>query len=326
MTADDETLLATARRDARDIDWRTLEAELLRKLAAARGIEYATALLYESIRRDPVQAAAMQAIEALARQPVPDLDPPHLLVVPGAFHKHHRHTGADGAKLIGVAREIGWSAEVLDVGSLSPVSVNARLLIERLRGCQASRVVLASLSKGSADVAEALADRNADGAFAKVWGWISFSGLTHGTPLVAWLRERPLRLIGVHLLLWMKRLRFSAVDELRRETNGPRDRDVVVPPHLRAIHVLGFPLRRHLAHPWAHRGYERLAPLGPNDGGGILLADATRLPGIVCAVWGADHYLQPTDGGFDRSLRGLLRHAAQSQTAASAIPTSKSTA
>jgi hypothetical protein len=59
------------------------------------------------------------------------------------------------------------------------------------------------------------------------------------------------------------------------------------------IHILGFPLRRHLAHPWAPRAYERLAPLGPNDGGGFLLGEVAQLPGTVLPVWGADHYLQP---------------------------------
>jgi len=66
-----------------------------------------------------------------------------------------------------------------------------------------------------------------------------------------------------------------------------------LPVHLRIVHVCGFPLRRHLTHPWAPRAYERLAGLGPNDGGGLLLADCARWPGILCPVWGADHYLAP---------------------------------
>ena len=66
-----------------------------------------------------------------------------------------------------------------------------------------------------------------------------------------------------------------------------------VPPTLHIVHVVGFPLERDLAHPWAPRAYKRLAPLGPNDGGGILLADCEKLTGTVCPLLGADHYLSP---------------------------------
>jgi len=31
-----------------------------------------------------------------------------------------------------------------------------------------------------------------------------------------------------------------------------------IPAHLQIIHVIGFPLRKHLAHPWAARGTNEL--------------------------------------------------------------------
>ena len=66
-----------------------------------------------------------------------------------------------------------------------------------------------------------------------------------------------------------------------------------VPDWLTVIHVAGFPLERHLSGRLARRGFRRLAPLGPNDGAGIVLADLCRLPGLIYPVWGADHYLRP---------------------------------
>jgi hypothetical protein len=42
------------------------------------------------------------------------------------------------------------------------------------------------------------------------------------------------------------------------------------------------------------RAYDRLAALGPNDGGGVLLGALSSVPGIVCPIWGADHYMQPS--------------------------------
>ena len=123
----------------------------------------------------------------------------------------------------------------------------------------------------------------------------------------------------------MKGLRFAPLDELRHDSSGPLRDAPPLPPHLRAIHVLGFPTRRWLCHPWAPNGHARLAALGPNDGGGILLADALRLPGEVLPVWGADHYLNPT-WDFSTTLRRLLLHAATSHAAATTIPARRSTA
>jgi hypothetical protein len=56
--------------------------------------------------------------------------------------------------------------------------------------------------------------------------------------------------------------------------------------------VIGFPLRHHLTRR-SRRGCRRLARLGLSDGGGILLGEVTRLPGLLYPVWGADHYLDP---------------------------------
>src|SRR5205814_7337630 len=55
------------------------------------------------------------------------------------------------------------------------------------------------------------------------------------------------------------------------------------------------------------RGHARLVPLGPNDGGGILLADLLDLPGEVFPVRAADHYLAPKTWDIRPLLRRILR-------------------
>jgi hypothetical protein len=114
-----------------------------------------------------------------------------------------------------------------------------------------------------------------------------------GSPLVRWLKDRPLRTAGVNLILRLRGERFSVISEMERRTDSALFKWPPLPAHLRLIHVLGFPLRHHVTHQWAGRGYERIAPLGPNDGGGILLGDVPSWPGVVYPVWGADHYLKP---------------------------------
>jgi hypothetical protein len=141
------------------------------------------------------------------------------------------------------------------------------------------------------DVKRALSQPGAAEAFATVSAWVSFSGIVEGTHLIEWLRRRPLRWWTVRLWLWWHGHSALALDELRHDAAKAWP---ALPEHLRVVHVFGFPLGRHLAHAWAPRGYARLSSLGPNDGGGILLGDCTKLPGIVCPIWGADHYLMPS--------------------------------
>jgi hypothetical protein len=75
---------------------------------------------------------------------------------------------------------------------------------------------------------------------------------------------------------------------------------------MRVIHVVGFPLTRHLSDALAVRGSARTAAWGPTDGGAFLLGDVSRLPGQIYPVWGCDHYLRPRwDVG--RLIRALLR-------------------
>ena len=257
------------------------------------GIDAATAALY----RDVVRSGRLLRPTATAADPVT------VLVMPGAFHADHPGTGADGRRVVELATNLGCRATVVPVGSFDPIRSNAAALVKLLRRT-AGPVMIVSLSKGGADVKAAVA---ADpGAFAAVRSWVSLSGMTAGTPLVAWLRRRPLRWAAVRSILWWRGYSKSTLTELAADAATPWP---PMPSHLTLVRVVGFPLRRHLSHPWAFRGYDRLAPLGPNDGGGLLLVDAVAGPGLVYPVWGADHYLQPTTWDIGPLLSNILATA-----------------
>ena len=181
----------------------------------------------------------------------------------------------------------------------APMDENAEVLSRFLESLSSKRILIVSLSKGGADVRALLARSDSKESLRSVVGWISFSGMTTGTPLVKWLCDRPIRCLGARLLLLIRGQSFAPIQELRRESFPGRWPSI--PQHIKMIHIAGFPLSRNLSHPWAHRGYNRLANLGPNDGGGILLGDLIQVPGYVYPVWAADHYLQP-----GRDLQPLL--------------------
>lgn len=289
---EDLQLLARAKAWDESLRFKDLSVKRLGEIARAEGAELATALLHDRTLCVPDNAAFYQRV--LTVNPGEMERPDVIGIVPGAFHGQHKHTGADGLRIADTISGLSGRIEIVPVRSFGRLEENARIIVDWLDRQRGQRIALASLSKGGADVKRALAIPEAAEAFAGVTTWVSFSGIVQGTPLIAWLRARPFRSSAFRLLLRLQGHRAAVLDELRRADDAPLATWPTLPAHLRVVHVSGFPLRRHLRHHWAPRGYERLATLGPNDGGGILLGDLTQLPGVVCPIWGADHYLQPS--------------------------------
>lgn len=255
----------------------------------AAGLDQETASIYESILKSGENREFLELVTA-QRSDRAKLDC-KLGIVPGAFYRDHKHTGADGGRLFEIARTLGMDAELIPVRSFGRLAENGKIISEWVAN-QSESLLLASLSKGSADLKEAIRLGLGRTFTDKILCWVSLSGILQGTPLVQWLRNRPLHLFGVKLLLWSRGQSFAAADDLRH--GGPQDHPWPdLPKRFALVHVHGVPLRKHLRHPFAFRAYERLAPLGPNDGGGILLRDLLHLPGILCPLWGVDHYLDP---------------------------------
>ena len=149
--------------------------------------------------------------------------------------------------------------------------------------------MLASISKGGADVKVALADHRAAYAFAKVVGWINIGGITDGSPMVNWLLQRKLPTLIYRFLFWRRGRNFQFIRDLDRRPDAPLSCPAAIPPHVRVVHVIGFPLAGHVRGKRAEAWHRRLAPLGPNDGA-VILADSLAIPGKVIAAWGADHF------------------------------------
>jgi hypothetical protein len=195
------------------------------------------------------------------------------------------------------------------VASFGALAENARIVRDWLAARSEERIVLVSLSKGSLDVRAALAEPGAESASQNVVAWINLSGLFQGTELVTCLRRQRLRSLIVRVYCWWHGYRFSTLAELERSPGPLCGRRISLPDHLQVVHVVGFPLRRHLSSPLARRAFARLEGRGPNDGGGNLLADVVHWPGVVYPVWGTDHYLRAkwdVDGLITRVLMHFL--------------------
>jgi hypothetical protein len=303
--ADEQELFARVRRCLEAVPWEEVTAERVRQIAAHEGIDFATAWLYEQFRNSPVHGARMEQLQE-GTEPEGDnrRQEATVVIVPGAFYREFPQSGADGRLVREEADRLGFATDFVSLRSFGSLRGNARILCDWLARDGRANLILVSLSKGGAEVKLALAEPDAAAIFRRVAFWMNLSGLLQGTPLVSWLLSRRLRVLWIRLLFWWRGYDFSVIPELARGPGTPLDGELRLPDHLRAIHVMGFPLARHMSNALSRRCYRRLRPWGPNDGAGILLADVCRLPGLVYPVWGADHYLRPAG----RDVRAITRH------------------
>jgi hypothetical protein len=287
---EDRGLLEAAAAWLRDADPADLRGDWPRPLASQRGIDFATAALFVHARSRDVEGDASDTRYGGWRHgDAASLREVTVAVAPGAFYREHPWTEADGAAIRAAASELGCATELIPTASIGTLRDNAESIISWLRERAGERVVLVSLSKGGADVKTALAHPRAEAAFRSVIGWINIGGTTDGSPMVAWLLERSWATLIYRFLFWKRGRNFQFIRDLDRRAGGPLDFEVRLPPHMRAVHIAGFPLQRHLRGKRAAAWHKRLATWGPNDGAAIL-ADACRLPGSVIPVWGANHF------------------------------------
>jgi hypothetical protein len=191
-----------------------LTATVLAEVTQKHGVDIATALWYDRVRSAEPHRAFIEAVEALDVEAAPLPTPARLLLAPAAFWREYPQFGADGAAVLAVARALGMDAEMIRTPSTGSVSENARVIREAMEKEADGSVILASLSKGGADVRVALEQ---DPALArKVRAWINVCGILHGSPLVddmldgAWWRR-----LAVRAFLARWRADFGLIRELR---------------------------------------------------------------------------------------------------------------
>src|SRR5262249_40372256 len=141
-------------------------ASELRDLTAREGIDAATTFLYRSLLASPCHGPFIHRIEEIRRRPAATAwgSGAVLVIVPGAFYRENPRSGADGHVVREQAEKLGCPTDLVPLASTGGAKENGRILIDWLaqRSRRASRpIILASLSKGGADVKMALAEPDA---------------------------------------------------------------------------------------------------------------------------------------------------------------------
>lgn len=268
-------------------DLASLTTGAVAEIARSRGMDFATTFLYQQVLKSERFGPAIESILKGPDRWIHSRPAPLLAVVPGAFHGENMDTGANGQRFLDIADAHGFRSQVIATHSFGSLRQNAQVIAEWLEAHAQEEVILITLSKGAAEVYYLLRTPN-EALFRNVAAIVNVSGMIFGTRLVNWVTERALPRLYVRGLMWWKNYDFQNLLELQH--NEMKGSLVNLP--VRMINVVGFPLEEHLSSPMARRQYRRLRPYGPNDGGGIVLADALRFPGTLFPIWGGDHYLR----------------------------------
>jgi hypothetical protein len=278
-------------------------------------LDCATSALYASVRAAPKNRRLCEALESgqITRGPLArDL---HIVLVPGILYRDFPHTGADGAVVREIAAKLEIPFDTVPLDGTEGLDKAADLIVGHLMTVpEKTRVLVFSLSKGSAEMRHALSRYQGHAAIRRVHAWVSVSGLPFGTPTAETVFRRPLARAWLSAWFWFRRLSLERARELL--LHRP-DASFELPPHLQFIQIAAFPLHSQLRERRSKRFQARLAAFGPNDGFAIL-AELVALPGSLYPVWGADHYLR---GGPDLSvaITRLIQYLSDSFESASTL-------
>jgi hypothetical protein len=257
--------------------------------ARLAALDRATRALYASVCAAPKNRGLREALEGSRTAPRALARDLRIVLVPGILYRDFPHTGADGAVVRDIAARLEIPFDIVPLNGTEGLERAADLIIGRLLAIpEQSRVLLFSLSKGSAEVRHALGRDQACVAFRRVHAWVSVSGLPFGTPTAETVFRRPLARAWISAWFWFRRLRLERLRELLFHRPGA---SFEIPPHLQFVQIAAFPLHSQLRDRRSRRFQKRLAAFGPNDGFAIL-AELAALPGSLYPVWGADHYLR----------------------------------
>jgi hypothetical protein len=295
----------------------SLSVAAVAEIAGTEGTDFATALLYTRILESERFGPGIELVRRSPHRWTSSRLSPLLAVVPGAFHAEHMDTGADGRRFLEISRAHGFQCEVIPTHSFGSLRQNASIASRWLAGRREQELVLVCLSKAAAEVACLLGEEDTS-QLRGVAATLNLSPMMFGSPLVDRVLDHPVRRICVRCFMWYKNYDVNNLAELRYKPD-------VIPspkPPFPILNVSGFPLERHLSSPMARRQYRRLRQYGPNDGGGVLLADLIRSPGGLFPVWSADHYLRRPENFPDVLGQVLFTIATNAHSACAACVSS----
>ncbi len=294
LCEDEIALLGEAAKDRLAAGDIPVNQEAFQRLTKARGVEYATAVIFQRINGTAQTQNYLKKLNDAAARIRPGTFPRTankklmLAMVPGMYYNSNASIGGDGAEIRASARDLGFTDVLVNVNPDGSVEENGRFLCDWLSNYKEYTIVLASISKGASDIKRGLQLCGEKGNFDSVRGWLNIGGINRGSYLINemdnywWYRWR------AKYFFRREGYSYDSFLSVRVDKTSLLYEDVNIPKKITVVNIIATPTWRHVTRR-AEEAYTILSDYGPNDGL-TLLADSFIPDAVNVAMWGTDHY------------------------------------
>lgn len=280
-----------------------------------KGIVYATQLLHRAILAAQPHSGFIRHVQSVKAVPQPKNEgqpPIEIVFVPSVTPCLRLSWGAHIPWMRVLARELGFTTDVIETNARETITGNARLIGDHLRKSAAQQIILVTVGRGTAE-ARLLFQRRGRAAkeLEKVRGWINIGGSFGGSRAAAVRLGDRFANLEARAEFWLKRAKFTALQEISSETGIWRER-MNVHDCMMIVSVFGLLAPERV--PFALRSsFETLRAYGPNDGG-VLAFEAMARPGLLYPVPGLSHLMEEVILGpvLQRMFTGMSTSIRQS--------------
>ncbi len=271
---------------------------LLRFTRETQDVDKAAAVFYTRLIREPATQKLITYLESTekrleAERRLPDYSNLNvaLVVAPGMFYKDNPETGADGRGLRTIAARMGMKDDAIPLEQTGTVEENGALICDYIRNRNdGAALILASASKGGADIKYAIRLCGADPAFQKVAGWLNIGGINRGSILANEINNQWDARLEARTYFCLNGYNYDGLMSMREGEGAPLNFDLDLPDHMLMVNIIGVPVFRFVTER-ARPYYLHLVQFGPNDGLS-LLADLYIPEAVNWGSWRNDHYFR----------------------------------
>lgn len=275
----------------------SLDAAALQKITADTGdVNKAAAVFYHRVIQDERNRELIRYLDRRQYEileQVPNYSDKNLLLAlaPGMFWKDNPNVGAGGEQLRAIAAELGLKEAIIPTEQSGTVATNGRLICEYIEKTQQfDGIILASVSKGGADIKYALKLCGNSQAFQKVIAWYNVGGINNGSPLINDIDSTFSFRLEARTYFLLYGYNWDGFMSMRYGNDSPLDFELPELPNIEIINIVPVPLTRHASNR-ARPFFDYLAQFGPNDG--LTLLGDNYIPGtLIYPAWRNDHYFR----------------------------------
>lgn len=273
----------------------------LKALQDEKGYDLALTVLYRAVLQSQPHSAFIRHVQG-TKPGFHDLkqgkSPVEVLIVPSVMPDSNQKWGAHCDWIRSLAREMGFSTDVVETSRKESIAGNARLIGNHLKNCESNNILLVTTGRGTTEMRFLLQKRKNADELRKVRGWLNINGCANGSRAIEQTVSSKLTQIQKQIIAWVRREKFAARLELRPDSPLFSEQ-LRAHERMMIVSVFGLLYSDQIPLGGAER-FSRLKSEGLTDGF-LLAKEAILRPGLLIPVPGLRHELD------EANLQALLQ-------------------